>query len=131
MTFERQIDLAARLIKKYGGPVVLHVTTNVPVAGKPWDTSAPQADEQLIPTSGVFLTFSRLQYGQTFANGDVIHASDRRMLVAAKGMAFKPNLKGYVVRTLTDGSTENWSIEGIDPLEPNGEQIMYSMQVRQ
>jgi hypothetical protein len=84
-----------------------------------------------LDTSGVFLTFSRLKYGETFNNGDVIHASDRRMLVAAQQLAFRPNLKGYVVRHMPDGSTQNWSIEGIDPLEPNGEQIMYSMQVRQ
>jgi hypothetical protein len=127
--YDSQIETARRLIAAKGGPCTLVVTTSAVDPAKPWDTR-PVDTEQSTPCTGVFLRFKTGEYGTTFANGDVIQQADRKVLVAAKDLAFSPKLKGYLVRNLPSGD-ENWAVVGIDTLDPNGEKILYTLQVRQ
>jgi hypothetical protein len=127
--FNSQINSAKKLIDKNGGPCVVVLDVPGAPATNPWDTATPDT-QVTADCRGVFLSFSTNSYGTTFAGGDVIQANDRKVLIAAKGLTVVPNLKGMLKRQLLDGSIENWTIAGIRSLDPNGEQIMYTLQVR-
>lgn len=125
MSYERQIATAQRLISKFGGPATLVVTApSTPDPSKPWET--PNDTEQSESVVAVFL-----RYQQKYIDNDVIHAGDQRVIVAADGLVFAPNLQGRVERVV-GGVTEAWKVVSSNPLNVNGQEpILYELQVRQ
>jgi hypothetical protein len=124
MTFARQQATAKKLIEKYGGPakLVVFVTTE---PAHPWETTGVVTEL----SKDVLAVF--LSYKQGFENNTEVQSGDQRVLIAAVGLPFDPNMKGKLLRVLPDKSTETWSIVNVFPLNVNNEKILFTLQVRQ
>lgn len=124
--YDSQVALAERLIREKGKAVqvVRQATTTTP--GKPWKAGAP--NESLDDAYGVFLNFSQ-KYMETLskmAGASEIQASDRKVLLAAAALSGAPTTNDK----LRD-ETGDWSIEWVQVLSPNGQNILYTLRVRQ
>ena len=89
---------------------------------KPWKPGANSAVDKTV--KAVFLG-----YAQKYVDGTLIQAGDQRVLLAATdtaGATILPELEGLVLR-----GSEKWKIIAVKPLNPAGEPIMYTLQVRQ
>lgn len=123
MTYERQIDTADKLIRKYGGPANLFVTATQTAPGKEWEQ---QPDTEV--TESVAACF--LNYNQNLVDGTRIQQGDMKVLIAAKTLVNAPNIQGRIERVV-NGVTEKWTVLIGKPLNVNGtEVIMYTLQVR-
>lgn len=119
--FDSAIALAKKLIKKNGQAVTLRgFTTNAaPDPAKPWKPGGNVPADQ--PIEAVFL-----DYEQRYINGQTIRMGDQRVFMPAEGLTAPPEVDGQVLR-----SAEVWKIVAVKPLNPNGQAIMYELQVRQ
>ena len=119
--FDSAIALAKKLITKNGQTVTLRTFT--PSAGsdpaKPWKPGGNVPTDQT-PVA-VFL-----DYEQKYVDGDSVRAGDQRVFMPASGLTAPPDIDGLVLR-----GTEQWKIVTIKPLNPNGQAIMFELQVRQ
>lgn len=126
-TYDRQIATAERLIREKGKPVQLvRQTTTIPDPDKPWEPGVPS--ESLDDAYGVFLNFNGndMETISKMAGASEIKASDRKVLLAAAALSGAPTTDDK----LRD-STGDWSIEWVQVLSPNGENILYTLRVRQ
>lgn len=119
------VQLAKDLIKQFGAPVTLRnmVRASAPDPAKP---HRPGVTTQVDKTvDAVFL-----DYEQKYIDGTVIQMGDQRVYMpstATDGVtAVKPVVDALILR-----GTEKWKIITARPLNPNGQQIMYDVQVRQ
>ena len=124
-TFDWAVDLAKQLIDANGESVTLKVfTTALP------DTNFPneQGDstEQTLTARAVFLNYRAQDAGQTYKDGSEIHRDDKKVLMAAKGLTFNPNLQGNLQRA--DGSI--YRIIKVVALDPDGPKIYFELQAR-
>lgn len=121
-------QLAERLIAKDGEVAELKVLTAVAGANA-WDTGVPT--EQVQAVRMVFLNFPSIgnsgNSGERYFENSLIQGGDKKVLLAAKGLDFPPDLNALVTRA--DGSI--WKIVQFKNLDPNGQQIIYTLQVRQ
>ncbi len=119
--FDSAIALAKKLIKKNGQLVTLRGFTAgaAPDPAKPWKPGAPAAQDQTI--EAVFL-----DYEQRYIDGQTIRTGDQRVFMPAEGLTAPPEVEGLVLR-----GTEVWKVIAVKPLNPNGQAIMYELQVRQ
>lgn len=120
-TFSRAQESAQKLIKKNGRLVEL-VSFGEPLpfdGATPW--RADYAPEDVQTASAVFLS-----YAERLIDGTTIHEGDRKVLVAALGLASPPQLSGEV-----RVDEDRWKIVHVEILSPNGEDILYTLQVRQ
>lgn len=119
--FDSAIALAKKLIKKNGQAVTLRgFTTNAaPDPAKPWKPGGNVPADQ--PIEAVFL-----DYEQRYIDGQTIRMGDQRVFLPAEGLTAPPEVDGQVLR-----SAEVWKIVAVKPLNPNGQAIMYELQVRQ
>lgn len=119
--FDSAIALAKRLITKNGQAVTLRTFTQVEGTdpNKPWKPGGKV--QQDLPAVAVFL-----DYEQKYVDGDTVRMGDQRVFVPASGLTTAPEVDGVVLR-----GSEQWKIITIKPLNPNGQQIMYELQVRQ
>lgn len=119
--FDRQKETARAKIAKYGQVVdlVTYADPVPPDGTKPWDVA--DSVESVQSVSALFLAFD-----QALVNGTTIHEGDRKVYVAAKGLASPPVLNG-ALRI----AGETWQIVRVEPFSPNGEDILYTLQVRE
>lgn len=119
--FDRAIALAKRLIAKNGQTVILRgfETTPGDDPDKPWKPGENVPRDQSI--EAVFL-----DYEQRYIDGETIRTGDQRVFMPAEGLEVPPEQDGLIFR-----GTEAWKVVGIKPLNPNGQAILYEVQVRQ
>lgn len=122
--FDGEIQTALELIAENGEDAELKVLTTTSGAEE-WDTGAPT--EQVVTAKMVFLNFKGSSSGETYWNGQLVHQGDKKVLLAAAATAVAPNLNALVTRA--DGTV--WKVVNLQRLDPNGQQILYTMQVRQ
>ena len=120
--FDSEIATAAELIKENGERAQL--IRFVPVAGaKDWEPAEPT--DETLDVDAVFLNFNLQTSGTTYWNGTEVITGDKKVLIAA-GLAWDPELQGQVKRA--DGSV--WKIQNVKLLDPNGQKILFTAQVR-
>lgn len=119
--FDSAIALAKKLIKKNGQAVTLRGFTAgaAPDPTKPWKPGGNVAADQTI--EAVFL-----DYEQRYIDGQTIRMGDQRVFMPAEGLTAPPEVEGLVLR-----GSEVWKVIAVKPLNPNGQAIMYELQVRQ
>lgn len=119
--FDSAIALAEKLIKKNGQAVTLRGFTAgaAPDPAKPWKPGGNVAADQII--EAVFL-----DYEQRYIDGQTIRTGDQRVFMPAEGLTAPPEVEGLLLRDL-----EVWKVIAVKPLNPNGQAIMYELQVRQ
>lgn len=122
--FDDEILTAVELIAENGENATLTVMTTTD-GGDPWDPGVPS--EQAATARMVFLNFKGKDSGETYWNGMLVHAGDKKVLLAAGATALAPNINALITRA--DGT--KWKVVNMTRLDPNGQQILYTMQVRQ
>lgn len=123
--YDSQVALADRLIREKGKPViVVRQTTTTPV--NPWEPGIP--DELLDDAYGVFLNFSQkdMETMSKMDGASEIQASDRKVLVAAQ-----TTIAPITINDKLRDESGDWAIEWVQILAPNGENILYTLRVRQ
>lgn len=124
--YDRQIATAERLIREKGKAVqVVRQTTTIPDPDKPWEPGVP--GETTTDAYGVFLNFNQndLETMSKMPGASEVQASDRKVLLAAAS-AGAPLTTNDKLRD-ADG---DWSIEWVQVLAPNGENILYTVRAR-
>lgn len=120
------VALAKELIKKYGQVATLRALGRpaIPDPAKPHRPGPPTVADNSVDC--VFL-----DYEQKYIDGTVIRMGDQRVYMpstATDGVTpVTPDVDGLVLR----GTAKPWKIVSVKPLNPNGQQIMYDLQVRQ
>lgn len=125
-TYDRQVATAERLIREKGKPVqVVRQSTTLPDPNRPWEPGEPV--ETLTDAYGVFLNFNAqdMETMSKMAGASEIQSSDRKVLLAAAA-AGAPLTTNDKLRD-ADG---DWSIEWVQVLAPNGENILYTVRAR-
>lgn len=126
--YDGEIQDAIDLIKEFGEVATLKVLTTT-TGANPWDTGTP--NEQTVDAPMVFLNFKTASTstngGESYWNGMLVHQGDKKVLLAAGATALAPNLDALITRK--DGTV--WKVVNLTRLDPNGQQILYTMQVRQ
>lgn len=115
-----EIEMARQMIEESGGPVTLRVFTPEEDPTKPWRAGESDYDD-IEDLAGVFLS-----YDVKHIDGTLIQAGDQKILLAAGGLTLAPNLNGQAIR-----GSEVWKIVKIRQLNPAGQAILYTIQVRQ
>lgn len=125
-TYDRQVATAERLIREKGKPVqVVRQSTTLPDPDRPWEPGEPV--ETLTDAYGVFLNFNAqdMETMSKMAGASEVQSSDRKVLLAAAA-AGAPLTTNDKLRD-ADG---DWSIEWVQVLAPNGENILYTVRAR-
>jgi hypothetical protein len=118
--YDEMAEMALEMIREFGQPVIIRATT----AGEyDPDTGTAPVDTLIEQTApGILLDFT----GQEFQTNSLIKQGDKKLKIAAQGLAWVPNLLNKVI---VQGRT--WSI--VPPLKeinPAGTPILYELQVR-
>jgi hypothetical protein len=124
--FDGEIQDAVDLIEENGEIAELKVMTTTD-GPNDWDAGTPT--EQTVDAPMAFLNFKHTGQagGETYWNGMLVQQGDKKVLLAAAATALAPNLNALITRA--DGSV--WKVVNMTRLDPNGQQILYTMQVRQ
>ena len=88
---------------------------------KPWDTTEGPSGPETFDTFGVFISFDSKD-----VDGEKIKATDLKLLVSPVGMPFDISNRD----TITDSLHGDLSIQDVDPIEPGGTRVLYTLQVR-
>lgn len=118
--YDEMAVMALDMITEFGQPVIIQALT----AGEydPDTGTAPPDTITEQTAQGILLDFS----GQEFQNNSLIKQGDKKLKIAAQGLAWAPDLLNKVI---IQGRT--WSI--VPPLKeinPAGTPILYELQVR-
>ncbi|WP_460060151.1 hypothetical protein [Pseudomonas sp. H2_H09] len=118
--YDEMAVTALNMITEFGQPVIIRAT----IVGEydPETGSAPPDSIKEQTAQGILLDFT----GQEFQTNSLIKQGDKKLKVAAQGLAWVPGLLDKVV---AQGRT--WSI--VPPLKevnPAGTPILYELQVR-
>lgn len=127
--FDRAIQTALKLIKKNGEDTQMTVyTQQVDDPTKPWNGGEPT--ERALTARMVFLNFTEqstsTNAGERYFEGSLIQQGDKKVLLAAAGLAFDPQLNAELKRK--DGTV--WKIVQMKLLDPNEQKILWTLQVR-
>jgi len=123
--FQWAIDLAKQLIDANGEAVTVTVfSSSTPDPEFP-NEQGPSTST-VVPGRAVFLNYTVKEAGTTYKDGTEIHRTDKKVLMAAKGMPVAPNLQG----TITRASGEIFRIKQVLTLDPDGPSIYYQLQAR-
>lgn len=116
---------AVEAIRTDGGPATMERVAQADGA-EPWNTDGP-AVPSTTPVVAVWLA-----YKQQFIDGARIKTGDQKVLIAAGEpvMTFAPAIGMTLIRQF-DGKTERWTVMDLGTLAPNGDNILYTLQVRQ
>lgn len=122
--FDKAIALAERLIAKNGQDVTLRGFTAgaPPDPNKPWEPGTNTPGDQTI--KAVFIG-----YEQKYIDGETVRTGDQQVFMPANDNEGDPafvEIEGLVLR-----GAEVWKIISAKPLNPNGQLIMFELQVRQ
>lgn len=116
--YSRANALALRLIKKKGAAATLRVHAAGTATTTPWDPSAQ--------TSTDYACFAVLtKFSEQLIDGDNIRIGDRLALVPASGLVGVPHPGDILVL-----GSNSWGIIKSDPVAPDGNPILYELQVR-
>lgn len=121
--FDSKIALAKRLITKYGQSVTLVRVGLGSTSDKPWRPS-PNT-ETLETVSAVFLNYDIRQI-----DGELIKRGDQNVFLSPVDTATPPRVGDVIRRPVETGTIEQWNVIGVRPLAPNGEFILYELDVR-
>lgn len=127
-TYDSQVALALRLIREKGGPAV-YVEMQPQSGPNPWDPSDSVPVEHNV--DAVFLNLNLQTSGETYWNGTQVLQGDKKVLMAGAALAARANVNGEIHRTVQGGDFEKWKIINAKLLDPNGQRILYTLQVRQ
>lgn len=124
--YDRQVATAERLIREKGKPVQIVRQQNSTMPGKPWESGV--ATETLDGAYGIFLNFNQndIETMSAMLGVSEIQASDRKVLLAAASLDAAPTRNDK----LRDENGD-WSIEWVQVLSPSGQNILYTLRVRQ
>lgn len=118
--YDEMAVMALEMITEFGQPVIIRAITvgeyDPDLGSAPPDTITEQSAQ------GILIDFT----GQEFQNNSLIKHGDKKLKIAAQGLAWVPGLLDKVV---AQGRT--WSI--VPPLKevnPAGTPILYELQVR-
>lgn len=119
--FDPQIETAARLVAKNGQAVTLRTFANpaLPDPAKPWIPAEPTTTDQTV--NAVFY-----KYNQKYIDGDRIRTGDQQVVLAAKRLSAFPAQDSLILR-----GSETWKVVNATPTAPNGQYILFELQVRQ
>ena len=116
--FDDQIATALALITENGELSTIEREARTPGA-KSW---RPGSTTTSFTARAVWLNYNLRR-----VDGERIKAGDQKVLIAASGLSITPDAStDKIVRA--DG--QRWSIENVETLAPNGELILYTLQVR-
>lgn len=129
-TFDGEQQDALELITEFGENAQLKkYTTTTPDNAKPWETGTPALQTQMARM--VFLNFTDQsnsgKAGERYFEGTLVQTGDKKVLVAALGLSFDPEVGMALVRA--DGTM--WKVENVKGLDPNGQQILFTILARQ
>lgn len=130
--FDSAIALAKRLIDKNGQDADLRtfVAGPPPDANKPWEPGVNVPSDQTV--RAVFLPLGKpgtRLVENVYADGTLVREGDLFVLIASTDKSGNPvdvDIGGIIYR-----SSEPWKIQASSPLSPNGQLIMFSLQVSQ
>ena len=130
--YDKSIVLATRLIAKFGGPAVLRrfSDASTPDADKPWRKTpgTPPSDDEDV--SAVFLNFGDMgRSGERYNRDWNIQVGDKLVFISGGDLAAPPELRDRIYRDGGGADDEGWSISKVQTLDPNGQQILYELQV--
>ena len=118
--YDEMAVMALEMITEFGQPVIIRAIT---VGEYDPETGTAPTDSVTEQTAqGILLDFT----GQEFQNNSLIKQGDKKLKIAAQGLAWAPDLLNKVI---VQGRT--WSI--VPPLKeinPAGTPILYELQVR-
>ena len=115
--FDSSIIVAKSLITRFGQTVTLQTFASV-AGANPWDAPNITKTEQSI--EAVFL-----DYEQKYIDGTLIQAGDQRVIMPASGLSTYPQRESIISRC-----GDLWKVVNVSPLNPNGQNIMFELQVR-
>ncbi|WP_034135917.1 hypothetical protein [Pseudomonas lactis] len=118
--YDRTAATALRLITQFGQPVTISKTEPGEYDPETGGDTPGATIEQT--AQGILLDFT----GQEFQNNSLIRQGDKKLKIAAQGLAWVPGLLDKVV-----AQGRSWSI--VPPLKevnPAGTPILYELQVR-
>lgn len=120
--FDRQAETARRLIDKYGETsTIRRVTPGVPtVPGKPVPPTVVN-----VSVRAAWLNYNLQTSGEPYVGGSLIKTGDKKVLVAALDIV-DITASDLIVRA--DGTV--YKIENPKLLDPNGQKILWALQVR-
>ncbi|WVW77401.1 head closure [Stenotrophomonas phage vB_SmaS_Bhz59] len=120
------VKLAKDLIKKYGQPVTLRnmVRGALPDPDKPHRPGPATTVDATV--DAVFL-----DYEQKYIDGTIIQMGDQRVYMPSTATDRVTPVTPVVDAVILRGTEKPWKIISAKPLNPNGQQIMYDVQVRQ
>ena len=118
--YDEMAVTALNMITEFGQPVIIRAT----IVGEydPETGSAPPESIKEQTAQGILLDFT----GQEFQTNSLIKQGDKKLKIAAQGLAWVPGLLDKVV-----AQGHSWSI--VPPLKefnPAGTPIVYELQVR-
>jgi hypothetical protein len=127
--YDEDIRTADELLREAGEACVLRVfDAVVPDPAKPWEPGAPTQRTQ--PVVCAFLDFgtsSGSPGGQVYFQNELVVRGDKKVLISALALDFAPSLGCQLERK----SGELWTVVALKDLNPNGQHVLYTLQVRQ
>lgn len=121
--YDRMAATALRLISRFGSEQTLRDITPGsydPVSGETTgDTQISQ------PAQLLLLEFTAQEAGQSYAEGSEIRQGDKKIIIAAKGLAWPPAL---TTRIDVDGVL--WQVVNVKEANPAGTPLVYFCQGR-
>ena len=124
--YDEDIQDAKELIAESGEVSTIRRTTpGVPNPAKPWEPVVPVVTN--VQVTAVWLNYAFKSSGEAYTNGSLVKTGDKKVLVAALDLPSGLTVSDQIVR---EGG-ELYKIENIKLLDPNGQRILYELQVRQ
>lgn len=125
-TYDSARALSARLILKKGEPItVRRFPAGTVNAAQPWKRAAAvpgSVDQTAVPA--VWLDFDgQGQAPVTYADGTQARIGDKVVLIAGSTVNPAPDLANHLLRA----NGETWVVKLVKKLEPNGEQVLYTL----
>ena len=116
--YDEMAALALELIAEFGQPVTLR-----DIQAAEYDPDNPAGGDVIIEQTaqGILLDFTGLE----FQNDTLIVRGDKKLKVAALGMAWKPK---PLIKADVQGKT--WTVINFKEINPAGTPIRYELQVR-
>ena len=122
MTYESEIEGAhADILEAGETDNIIRVGNSVADPDKPWDVSVAEGKH---PCAVLWLSAGK-GGGAKKTGGSSILTVTRKLLIAAKGLTITPAANDYIERT----NGERWQLSLVDPLDFNGEPILYKVTV--
>ena len=130
------VQLAKDLIKQFGAPVTLRNLVRAPAP----DPTKPHRPGETLPVDvevdSVFLDYEQKYIGGNTSlggevGGAVIQMGDQRVYMPSTATDGVTPVTPVIDAVLLRGAEKPWKIISVRPLNPNGQQIMYDVQVRQ